>query len=250
MTSSNLRRWMSPFPWKLNMKGDCETYQGSWSTGVEYYSMCISLVFGSLSDVVGNIKSSMGLRALIWIVKTAFAVNGMQQREMHITHPTDCESNQWIFDQREMKHPMKDFQLKSAISFKHTESEEAAFVSGKNIHTQWVQCIKAYHVYTVCIMNLIYAGEGCPGSACSTRLHCANEKENSPQMSVNVHGNAEMHKLQTADYWSAFRHGAHTLIIFTVSEVDVLSFQRWFCTDCCRCLAKIRPFSTCLYWPK
>ena len=68
------------------MKGDCETYQGSRGTGVEYYSMCITLAPGSLNDVVGNIKSSIGLRALIWIVKAVLAVNRTQQRKMDITH--------------------------------------------------------------------------------------------------------------------------------------------------------------------
>lgn len=51
------------------MRGDCEIHQGggggSGGIGVEYYSMCISLVLGSLNDAVGNIKSSVALRALI-----------------------------------------------------------------------------------------------------------------------------------------------------------------------------------------
>lgn len=102
MTSSNLQRWISPFPWNLNMKGDCETYQGSWGAGVEYHSMCISLAFGSLNDVSGNIKSSIAPRALIWIVKTTLAVNRMQPRKKNAPHPTDCETDQWIFDQQEI----------------------------------------------------------------------------------------------------------------------------------------------------
>lgn len=103
MTSSNLQRWISPFPWNLNMKGDCETYQGSWSASVEYYSMCISLAFGSLNDVFGNIKSSICLRALIWIGKITFAVNPECSRGYCARpQPTDCETDQWIFDQREI----------------------------------------------------------------------------------------------------------------------------------------------------
>lgn len=146
MTSGNLQRWISPFPWNLNKKGDCETYRGSWSTGVEYYSMCISLVFGSLNDVVGNIKSSIGLCALIWIVKATLAVNRMQQRKMDITHPADCETDQWIFDQR--KHLTKDFQLKSATACKHTKSEETAFVSGTNTCTMSAMYENVlYHMY-------------------------------------------------------------------------------------------------------
>lgn len=89
MTSGNLQRWKSPFffPGTWNMKRDCgRPTRGVWSTGVEYYSMCISLVFGSLNDAARNIKSSTGLCALIWIVKATLAVNRMQQRKMDITH--------------------------------------------------------------------------------------------------------------------------------------------------------------------
>ena len=176
MTSSNLQRWISPFPWNLNMKGDCETHQGSWSTGVEYYSMCISLVFGSLNDVVGNIKSSMGLRALIWIAKTTSAVNRKKQRKMYITHPADCETDQWIFDQREMASN-DGFSAEISYFLSSAQKVKKQHLYLAQTHAHWVECMKLYHVHTVCIMNLIYAGEGCPGRTCSTHFHRAYERK-------------------------------------------------------------------------
>ncbi len=130
MTSGNLQRWISPFPWNLNKKEDCQTYQGSWSTGVEYYSMCISLVFGSLNDVVGNIKSSIGLCALIWIVKATLAANRLQQRKTDATHPTDCETDQWIFDQRKI------------ASYEGFSAEISYFLQA---HKKWRNCICIWH---------------------------------------------------------------------------------------------------------
>lgn len=67
---------------------------------------------------------------------------------------------------------MWGFLLKSATFFNHAESEETAFVWGQHVHNEWkrLKC-------TVCIMNLIYAGKGRPGSTRSKHSHCANEKE-------------------------------------------------------------------------
>lgn len=150
MTSSNLQRWISPFPRNLNMKGDCETYQGSWSAGVEYYSMCISLASGSLNDTLGDIKSDAGLRALIWIAKTTSAVNGMQQRGMYTTRPTDCKCDQWIFDQRKKRRrPMRDFQLKSALS------SEARRKWRNNI-CMWHKHVHNERIVWKCIMYMLY----------------------------------------------------------------------------------------------
>lgn len=132
---------------------------GSGGIGVEYYSMCISLALGSLNDAVGNIKSSVALRALIWIVKTTSAVDG-NQREGNVRSASNrlwnwsmniWSAGEWCTQWR-MISLGGFFVLKSAFSW-------AAFVTGP---------MKACRVRIVCIMNLMCAGRRRPGSTRSS----------------------------------------------------------------------------------
>lgn len=142
MTSGNLQRWILPFSWNLNMKEDCETYRGTWNAGVEYYSICISLEFGSLNNVVGNIKSSIGFCALIWIVKATLALNTIQQRNMDITHPKHWSFSMYICI----------LLWKISAEFSHFfQNEETAFASGKNTCTMNEMCESV--LYTCCMYN-------------------------------------------------------------------------------------------------
>lgn len=225
MTSGNLQRWISPFPSNWNMKGDCETYQGSRSTGVEYYSMCISLAFGSLNDVVGNIKSSVGLCALIWIVK-ALAVNRMQQRNADKTHPTDCETDQWIFDQRQIA----SFERFSAeISFfLHAQT---AFVSGTNTCTMSGMYESTSHID--CMYNLSKICRKRPSWEYMQHIFpsCKWEQETCLRyMWKIIVGHVEIHNQGSHRAIYIFMK---TAIDLHLAHTDRLQCQKaWFCTDC------------------
>lgn len=164
MTSGNLQRWILPFSWNLNMKEDCETHQGTWNAGVEYCSICISLEFGSLNDVVGNIKSSIALRALIWIVKATLVVKTIQQRKMDITHAKLWETYQCIF-----AYSYERFQLRSAISFKVKKQ----LLHQAQTHAVRMKCVKVYFIQAVRRMHLIY--RSFPWNTRGTQFHHANE---------------------------------------------------------------------------
>lgn len=143
MTSSNLRRWISPFPPKPEYEKEIVRPTRDLEPSVEYHSMCISLVLGTLNDVFGNIKSSKCL-ACIHLSSTDLLCceeqNAAKEKKKKKLHPTDCDSDQWISDQREITPNEGFFCWNQLLSLITAESEETAFVSGKkntHTHNEW-----------------------------------------------------------------------------------------------------------------
>lgn len=202
MTSGNLQRWILPFSWNLNMKEDCESYQGTWNAGVEYYSICISLEFGSLNNVVGNIKSSIDFCALIWIVKATLALNTIQQRNMDITHPNIDK-----FLSVYLHIPMKDFSWVQPFLSKWRSS---FCIRQKYMHYEW-------NVWK-CIIYMLYVQwaqykEAFLGIYASQFYH-ANVNVNFSQNTQHIafrytQIGPRSGYIHSYGHWAAFRHPAY-----------------------------------------
>lgn len=194
------------------MRGDCETHRrgASGGTGVEYYSMCISLAFGSLNDAVGNIKSSVGLRALIWIVKTS-AVDGNQQ-EGNVRNASNRKWN-WsmnIWSAGEWCAQWRMISLWGFYLFFCAEISSLLSSVCKQ-HSESVSCTYCmYNESDVCRRTLLIF-------ILQMRQKLTSERNFSLQTPLTDHWNVE--NKQIVDYWSAFRH--HSLIVSTLCEADV-----------------------------
>lgn len=160
MTSGNLQRWISPFFLEPEYERRLQDLPGELKHRCWILQHVYFISVWQLNDVARNIKSSIGLCALIWIVKDTLAVNRMQQRKMDITHPQIVKLiNEYLI--RERWQPYGGFSAEISY-FLQAKSEETAFVYGRNTCTlsgmyEIISCVYCmYNESNICRHKLLW----------------------------------------------------------------------------------------------